>query len=242
MVILMLSFICASNNLEIYNKYLKASLAKQVNKNFEIILIDTSKDKYDSAASALNAGAEKACGDYFVFLHHDIVFENKYFTEELNLWVKSNDFYIAGVAGTANIDGKISIVSNIVHGCQKTTPGKKYTKTIECETFDECLFVVPKEVFKKRNFPKYIPTWHLYCVEYCLWVKQQNKKVLFMPLQLWHLSDGASMNMNYFDALYEIKKVYKTDIYTTMGNWPKSNLIMFFIVLKYKVKAFLGRI
>ena len=237
----MLSFICASNNMEIYEQCIVKSLAKQKNTDFELILIDTAEKEYSSAAKALNEGANKAKGEYFVFLHHDIVIEDENFVDKLNLWLNQHNFGIAGVAGTVRLPNrkKANVVSNIVHGEKKQVPGIKTTETVSCETLDECLFVIPKKVFFEHQFVELMPTWHLYCVEYCLWAKEHNYDVLLTPMFLWHKSAGASMNANYFDALLKLRKMYNKDICTTMGLWPQNNIIMYLKIVRYKLKKLL---
>jgi len=234
----MLSFICASNNMEIYEQCVVSSLAIQKNTDFELILINTAEKEYSSAAKALNEGANKAKGDYLVFLHHDIVIEDENFVDKLNLWLDQHTFGIAGVAGTIKLPNrkKANVVSNIVHGEKKQVPGIKTTETVSCETLDECLFVISRKMFSEHQFVELMPTWHLYCVEYCLWAKEHNYDVLLTPMFLWHKSAGASMNMNYFEALFKLKKIYKKDIYTTMGTWSQNYFITYLKIIKYIIK------
>lgn len=243
----MLSFICASNDISIFEQCIVPSFNIQKNKDFEIILVDTTQKQYDSAAKALNEGAAKAKGEYLIFLHHDIVIENEDFIDELNNWISKNNFGVAGVAGAVKASiwnyskSASNIISNIVNGEEKYSPGIRVTKTTACETLDECFFVIPKKLFIEHQFEELTPTWHLYCVEYCLWAKEHNYEVLLTPMYLWHKSAGASMNSNYFEALLKLRKKYKKDIYTTMGIWPRNDIIMHMIIIKYKLKNLLKR-
>ena len=240
-----LSFICPSNNPKMYRDCIIKSLERQKNRDFELILVDTLKEHYSSAAAALNAGAAKASGDYFVFLHHDIIFESDSFIDELIGIIDRCSFLIGGVAGVRK-KGKHCpnrIISNIVHGENehKRAPSNiTFTDPTPLETVDECCFVIPADVFRKRNFPEFTPTWHLYAVEYCLWAHDQDieNPVLLLPARLWHLSTGDSLNQNYFSALRILRRMYRRDIISTVGAWPYSLIPFQYKVLRRRIRLF----
>ena len=231
-IVMKLSFICPSNNPQMFNDNVVKSLDIQKNRDFELILVDTQKEHYTSAAAALNAGAARASGEYLVFLHHDIVFESADFIDELLDMIGRCKFLIGGVAGTIMGDKPHSskLLSNIDHGVENRRRAASkvfldappFTHPMPLETVDECLFVIPAEVFKKRNFPEFIPTWHLYAVEYCLWAYEQDMEnpVMLLPVSLWHLSAGNSLNRNYYKALRRLRKIYNKDMITSVGAWP----------------------
>ena len=68
----MISIVCVYNNKEILNKYLIKSLESQT-EDYELILLDNTQNKFNSAAKALNNGGRKAKGDYIMFVHQDVV-------------------------------------------------------------------------------------------------------------------------------------------------------------------------
>ena len=70
----MLSIICVFNKEEILNKYLLSSLSKQSFQDYEIILIDSVKMNFKSAAKALNYAVNLAKGEVYIFVHQDIKF------------------------------------------------------------------------------------------------------------------------------------------------------------------------
>lgn len=225
-----LSFICPSNNPEMYSRCVLASLERQKNRDFELILVDTQKEQYSSAAAALNAGAARASGEYLVFLHHDIILEDENFIDQLLELISRGDFLIGGVAGA--VKGKYpwrkQTVSNIVHGEKKVIPGKTpTTRIIPLSTVDECFFVIPRRVFMERGFVEYMPGWHLYAVDYCMWAQAKGGEgaVVLLPARLWHLSIAKSMSADYYATLRAVRKAHRRDMYTTMGAWPANRLL-----------------
>lgn len=226
------SFICPTNNMDMFNKNVSESLEKQTFRNFEVICVDTQKEHFSSAANALNYGASLSSGKYLVFLHHDIVIEDKRFVEKLYKLVNKYDFLIGGVAGARfkehTFHIKNNIYTNIIDGPEKVRNPwfKKIKKVISAETVDECFFVIPRKVFDKRQFIEYFPSWHLYSVEYSLWAnKTCPGSVKVFPLKLYHISDGASMDKSYFKTLDLIRKEYNQDICTTVNSWCKNECL-----------------
>ena len=238
-----LSFICPSNNLKMFNENIVKSLDRQKNRDFELILVDTQKEHYSSAAAALNAGAARASGEYFVFLHHDIVLESDNFIDELLNMIDSCSFLIAGVAGACRGDTPYSsrARTNILHGginSRRVPGGIPCTEIRPLESLDECFFIIPAEVFKKRNFNEFMLTWHLYAVEYCLWAHEQDAEnpVMLLPIRLWHLSAGNSLDKSYFAALRNLRKIYRRDIICTVGFWPINPIVFEYKVLRTKIR------
>ena len=223
-----LSFICASNNIPKYESLVLESLEKQDCRDFETILVDTTDKKYPSAALALNEGAERATGDYLCFLHHDITFEPD-FVSSLISEIDRHPFYIAGPVGV--IPGKYvwkkKALSSMVNGPGKIVPGGElFKENVPLETVDECFFVIPREVFRRRPLQAFYPSWHLYAVEYCLWAKTQGQDLVrLLPVYLWHESMGYSMDESYYKTLEVLRKTYRCNIYTTMNAWPRDPIL-----------------
>lgn len=228
------SLICPCNDRALFDECVGASLQRQTLRDFELILVDTLAESYRSAAAALNAGAARARGEYLVFLHQDVCFDDAGFLCRLRDFALRGDFAIAGVAGA--IRGKsryrTKTRTNIVHGEPPRRPGRSEPPPdgapFPCETLDECLFVIPSSRFRTRGMLEFMPTWHLYAVEYCLWAHANNAgAVLIFPLKLWHRSAANSLNANYFDAISALRRLYRRQfgvIYTTMAAWPTGAL------------------
>jgi len=198
-----------SNDHDKLNTILKASLSRQKNVEYELIIVDSKKHKFNSAAEALNYGGKQAKGDYLFFIHHDISFQDDFELAELESYCKKFSFGVAGVAGVKNIEGKVATFSNIFHGEQKTKAANKSIST-------------PK-------FSVIGPTWHLYGTDFALQMKLLDLPVLVFPSELWHVSDGKSLNLNYFDAIQWLVQRYSKNysvIYTFFGVWPSNPILL----------------
>ena len=129
-----------------------------------------------------------------------------------------------GIAGVAGKSKNKFIVSNIKEGVPPKFPGKiKIVEPVKVQTLDECLFVVPKNVFNTLKFDEEVCNgWHLYAVDYSLSVKELKFDVYVVPAYVYHRSTGESFSPEYYITLKKLmdkhKKSYKY-IYTTMGNW-----------------------
>ena len=150
--------------------------------------------------------------------------------------IVDRNFLIAGVALARQSEGnkwRKDLFTNIRHGAERVHPwrSRRMDSCLSGESLDECFFIIPRDVFSRRNFPEFSNTWHLYAVEYSLWANTQTKgSVLGLPLELWHLSAGASMDWTYFVALRRLIKMYRGEIgmiYTPMGVWPTNPWLLF---------------
>ena len=225
------------------NKYLLKSLDKQT-ADYELILVDNTQKKFKSATEALNYGGEKAIGKYIIFAHQDVDLLSKKFLEDLGLILsKITNLGIAGVAGKSELNR--FILSNIKQGQPPKYAGKIQIKEpVIVQTFDECFFVIPKNVFEMVKFDeKVCDGWHLYAVDYCLSVKEMKFLVCVVPISLYHRSVAGSFSKEYYSTIKKIIKKHKKNfdpIFTTMGNWnsyyPLSLQIIYQIIILYYTK------
>ena len=233
----MISIVCASNNRNILEEELKESLKKQTYKNYELIIVDTIEKKFESAAEALNYGANKAKGDYIIFSHHDIIMKKQNELENIIKKIESIDDF--GIVGIAGIDKNANIIGNITNGIPEVPiSNNRINKITEVETVDEVMFVIKKDIFDKYKIITENKTWHLYAVEYSLLMKDISKPVLVIPSDIYHKSAGASMNKEYYKELKRLCKFYRkkmTVINTTMGIWHTNKLILSLDILKVKI-------
>lgn len=216
----MMSIICVYNNKTILEENLIKSLEKQ-GEEYELILIDNRNNKFKSAASALNHGAKKAHGDYYVFAHQDI-----YFSDED--WIKNTRTQLASLenVGIVGVAGKTvdSIVrSNIKQGLDPVDVSPfKISEAQKASTLDECLFIIPSKVYEKHALNEEIcDDWHLYAVDYVYDIKDHGFEAYIIPTMLEHRSKGASMSETYYDTLHKLQKKYlgRGLIRTCMGDW-----------------------
>lgn len=216
----MMSIICVYNKREILEKYLLKSLEEQ-DADYELILVDNRNNEFDNAASALNYGSKQANGDYLVFAHQDINFNNKE-------WIKDTENIIKklpnpGIIGVAGKTHDSLVRSNIKQGIKPVDVSPyKLDKPEKASTLDECLLIIPGNIFKKYNFnEKQCPDWHLYGVDYVYNIKEKGYEAYLIPSMLEHRSKGASMSESYYETLPNLQKRYmkKGLIRTCMGDW-----------------------
>lgn len=235
----MISIICPVNNYNIL-KMLTDSLNKQTIKDYELILIDSKKMGFKSAAETLNYGVSISKGNILLFAHQDIEFISNDALAMILKYSNDNDFGIAGVAGK-NTNDKYCTTSVLVGKDKRPGGHIKTSGIIQTQTLDECLFIIKREKF--CNFTNYGKTWHFYSVDYCLKMIEANEKVLLFPIDIYHLSPGYSMNYNYYSTLKKVGKNHKNIkiIATTCGTF-KNDKFLSIRCLYLKIKLFLKKI
>lgn len=233
------SLICVTNNQEIVSKMID-SLKKQNFNNYELIIIDTTINHYESAVDALNDGAAKATGKYLVFLHHDILFiDNDVLFKLYNLLENEYNLGIAGAAGAPLNGGKT--IGNLLHGIKKERICDiLIDKPVSVQSVDECFFIIPRYVYQKYSMDNNNKTWHLYSVEYSLSVKEQGYNVKVLPLNVYHASKGNSINLSFYKELFRLAKIYKKklkNINTPMGYWSTNYYKIRYQATKHYIKC-----
>ena len=194
--------------------------------NYELILIDNTNNKFNSAAKALNYGGNKAKGKYIIFVHQDVYLSSESFLNDLEITLDSlNDLGIAGAAGKS--EANKLIVSNLKEGTPPKLAGKiQINKPVKVQTLDECFFIIPKVVFDKLKFDEEVCNgWHLYAVDYSLSVLEMELNVYVVPANIYHQSAGESFSDEYYDILKKLLDKHKKKhvwIYTTMGHWSSA--------------------
>lgn len=216
---LLISIICCYSRKEALQSMLQASIKNQ-SIEFETIFIDNTRNEFLSAANALNFGFKQSRGQYIIFVHQDISFEDPYFLQKI-----INNIDLLGgnvIIGAAGIKCAKSIYSNITHGDKKTIVGKHRVETPEkVQTLDEVLIGVKREVFEKFYFDETTcDNWHLYGVDLCLTAAEQGVDSYVIPLSFYHKSSGK-VDSDYMRSLGEVikkhKKNFKT-IHTTISS------------------------
>ena len=215
------TIISVFNNEQSFQGCLKQSVDSQIDISVETKYVDNSKNEYSNAKSALESAIDNCLGKYLIFSHQDIVFLNERELRTISNQLDAiGDFGIVGVAGVKGRD----FISNIFHGKDKTPVCEnRISQATECETVDECLFII-------KNEPKYInrfksmicDSWHMYAVEFCLLSRQQSEKVLVIPADVYHVSPGNSYDESYYVQVRKIARKYGKSfdrINCTMGYW-----------------------
>lgn len=216
-----LTIICCYNNKDVYNNMLFKSIKKQT-MDAEIIALDNSTNKFNSAAEALNYGAAIATGKYLIFAHQDIEFyDNQFFEVIVN---KLNELYpsIIGIAGTGT--GNSGVYTNIKHGKNSEFAGNnRILSSTKVMTLDEVFVAVERNLFLKYKFDeRTCDNWHLYTVELCLSMGKNNIPSYVIPSDAYHKSTGV-LSMDYYKTLDSLVKKHRGNydvIYSTCSTAP----------------------
>jgi hypothetical protein len=242
----MISIICVYNNKILLDNYLLQSLKRQTTE-YELILLDNTQRKFQSAAEALNQGGKQANQKYLMFVHQDVDLSSPTFLENVeNILDSIERLGIAGVAGKKDSKGVLTIIT---HDTPPTTAGNiLIDHIIEVQTLDECLVIIPQEAFNSLHFDEEVcDDWHLYAVDYCLNVTKLGLKSYVLPLTIYHYSPLIPKNLfqilfsigplpkGYYNTLKKVLKKYKPEvecIYTSCGDWNTSDPL---IIQRFKI-------
>lgn len=234
----MISIIVPVTNEEVYQSMLLASLEKQSFKDFEIIKIDSKEHPYKNAADALNYGVSLAKGEIYLFCHQDIELINIDGLQKIFSFYKDHDFGVLSVAGV-NIGNK-EVFASVTQGKDHLPAGSPLNEVMPIDVVDECLFVIKKENFEPfKNYG----SWHFYAVERCLYYKYKKSMVNYLiPVEIYHLSPGWSLDNSYWNTLIKVAKDYKmsSHITTTICN-IKNNGSLKMVVFFKRIKSFIKR-
>jgi hypothetical protein len=242
----MISVVCVYNNERILKDALLKSLQNQTSKH-ELILIDNTQGKFESAAGALNWGGDKAKGEYIMFVHQDVDLCSDSWLENVEELLNSIPALgIAGVAGarSSNPPRMVQSVTNIKQGMLPkplNVPGAvPLQKPEKVQTVDECLVIIPRPVFDMLQFDEEVcDDWHLlYAVDYSLSVARLGLDAYAIPAFIHHWSPGK-FNRNflqvilsagffpagYYRILGKLLKKHRSHterVYGTTGCWSTS--------------------
>ncbi len=230
-----ISVICVYNNVNQLNEQLIASLKSQ-NVDYELIVLDNSNHKFNSASQALNYGSRISKGDILIFSHQDIFLKR---IDELDRFAKTIDNCCVGtIIGTQGVkEPKKKYYSNITAGIKFDSRiiGDYNEKLYEVSCVDEGFFGMKRKTWDMLKFnEKLCDNWHLYTVEMCLHTRKKGNKVYVYPSQLHHFSMGT-ISLGYMQNLRRLCDVYRKDfkyIWTTCYKVKTSKLYinsLFFI-------------
>lgn len=236
------SLITIVNNEIVFDDF-KENLKTQKEVDYELIPIDNKKNQYNSARIALDIGAQKAQGDYLIFLHPDIRFLDDLALKSIVGYVrKINDFGVIGVAGCPVTKGKSQILTTIVQGKNRDKVGSDLKDITRVQTVDECFFIEKNTYYKNNRFSK-DSGWHLYAVEQCLEALLNGKNNYIIPAHLWHISPGDSENINYVYSGIRLINKYGDkfeSVNTTVEKWYSKGVRKYYMpwlnFLLHKIK------
>lgn len=218
----MISVVCVYNDREALDAYLLKGLETQTT-DYDLVLIDNTRRQFRSAAEALNHGGRKAKGRYIMFAHQDLLLESVTCLQVVETTLEAlPDLGIAGVAGC--IEGIGGTLSNITHGAPPAPAGHFRVATpTRVQTVDECLIVIPREIFSKLPFDeKTCNGWHLYGVDYSLDVRKLGLNAYVLPITAYHRWSLGRVPQDYYTSLKRILGKHRdrhARIFTTCGTW-----------------------
>ncbi len=217
----MITIICVYNNAEKLDRYLLKSLREQ-NVSYELITIDNTEGQYNSAAEILNETAEKAKGDYLMFVHQDVELSSITWLMDVEDTVrKLRRFGAAGVAGR-NSRGRFRAM--VWTGSPPFFLGsEKLKKPMRAQTVDGALIITPADLFRQVRFDEKVCSgWYFYVAEYCLQLSRYGRGVYVMPHEVYHESPGPSDPEVYADTVAKILEKHRDHVevfHTTMDSW-----------------------
>jgi GT2 family glycosyltransferase len=216
----MLSLVCVYNNQDVLDNYLLKSLKNQ-SKEYELILMDNTQGKYNSAAEALNKGGKDAKGRYIMFIHQDVDLNSDLCLEKIEKLLDT--IPNLGIAGAAGISKK-GVITNIMHGEPPQLAGENQNnEPLKVQTLDECLIIIPRNIFDSYEFDEETcDDWHSYAIDYSLMIKSKGFDVYFVPINIYHKSTGTPIAEEYYTSLEKVRRKHRKNyrlIYTTTGEW-----------------------
>lgn len=221
----MFSVVVVYNKEQTLNRILLPSLKEQT-AEYEFIPIDNTRQVFKSAAEALNFGGRMAKGKYILFAHQDIELGSKTWLRNTEIILDTiPDLGIAGVAGMDIKGNKIGYMCN----CGEDW-GKPFVKPQEAQTLDECLLIIPQQLFRTLQFDMItFDGWHSYGCDYSLRVQEHGMKAYVIPAYAYHrhlLTVDTRELPKYHKRLYHKHREWFSRIYTTCGTVTNSPIPM----------------
>lgn len=210
----MISVVCVFNNKDILEKRLYPSLYNQ-NHNHDLVLLDNRNNRFDSAAIALNYGAQLAIGDWIIFAHQDIELLSDNWIESVEFML--NSFKPSGWVGVAGRDEHGVFKGFMID--RSALFGHIFDGFDPVQTLDECLLIHKRLPDDNKYFDEGVPGWHAYGVDACCQALTSGKQNYVISLPVWH--DSPSTNLAGLDEshkyVWEKHRVLLSEIYTTCG-------------------------
>lgn len=225
------------------------------NMKYRHLLIDNRQGKYIGAAQAFNIELRakgNTVGDYIVFCHQDIAFDDDTLWKRAEEEFRKNPNQLLGVAGMAKEGETISNLKYLDTNSYITRRQTDVKK--EVETLDECCFIIPKHLFERLPFDeKVCPFWHLYAADYCYAVREKyDIRSYVLPEMIYHKEstlDGLYTDSKFLKSIWRLsRKYHRTNpiVYTpcyiirTNPFWTVTKLSRTF--LKNKMRQWLYRL
>jgi glycosyltransferase involved in cell wall biosynthesis len=226
----MISIIICSRNSQL-NNILLENIANTIGCDYEIISIDNSKNQF-SIFEAYNLGISKSSGNYFCFIHDDILIHSQ------NWGIKLIDIFegdakigLIGVAGS-NLKTKMpsawwncpkeSIKYNIIQHINLTT--KETWHSNFQQNIEEVVAIDGVFMFCKKSdnlsFDLNFKGFHNYDLNLSFEVLAKNLKIVVTnQVLLEHFSIGK-LDKNWYSSTIKLHRKYKYLFPKTLKNYP----------------------
>lgn len=211
------TIVCCYNNEEEFAKF-KDNVMSQT-EPAAVLGVENFGNRFSSCAKALNSVLNSIETPYVIFSHQDILLTDRGMLETFTNQLEGlGKFDILGVAGAVKNGTDSLVYTNIYHGIDDSrckpgirivdSDGQESVTPIEVESIDECFFGAATELFRENPFDEEIcDAWHLYAVEYSLFVRSKGGRVFSSGVELWHKSKG-NLTPDFFSTLCLLAKKY----------------------------------
>ena len=237
------SIIAISNNRNQYDLFVE-SLKTQKNIEYQLITIENYNNEYIGARQAFNENISAAKYDTIIFCHPDISFLNEYALEKIVKAVSQlKNLGVAGSAGCKN-GRRWEILSTMYHGKDKEHCGTSIKEATVVQCVDECFFIMKKSLVNSLKFTE-LNGWHLYAVEQCVRANLMNKQNYVIPVDMWHFSDGKSLDPQYLKTLLKLKEKYLVNegiLNTTVKQWDLKSFRGYLYIQYYYYKQLIKKV
>ena len=226
----MISIITVVNHRRTYEQYLYPSLLRQTGVDPEIIEIDNTGGQYTSLGDAYRAAEGQIHGEWLLFVHPDVVFEKEndlacFLSEAERTQKESPEYKLWGAAG-AKAGERKEVVTRIIQGPEreKRDCGFHREAIVEVQTVDACCFLMPRETYETFGFSTSLRGFHLLAEELCLRIAASGGKIGVLPIELWHLSPGSSLDYRYYLETLRVFRLHPelNSLNTTSFHWERN--------------------
>ena len=207
----MLSVIICSRMPDITDD-LKQNIAETIGCEYELIVIDNSKNKY-SIFSAYNEGVRRAKGEILCFMHDDIRYRTPRWGNTVSDYFRNDNIGCVGIAGTKYFPRipaswfsmKDEIINVIQHYNAKDSAihvNRGFSGNTACKVvaIDGVWMSIRRSLFDKIRFDEKYGGFHAYDTDICMQVTCEKKDIMVVPdILIEHFSCG-SLSKVWFDA------------------------------------------
>lgn len=204
-----LSVVIVYTNVAQLNEAVSYIEKQSIYPSVETVLLDNRENRFTSAASALNYGAEQARGEVVVFMHQDVYLWDARTLEKYYNFLIDKPNAIAGLAGVAKADG---IIYYDICETKAGTYHKYSTKgeIMPALSVDECMFAMKRSLWEKLKFDEVTcNNWHFYGADICFHNLTNGGENYIYSADGCHESTGNAFNSSFRKALKAIVLKYK---------------------------------